>query len=119
MKTRAAVCIALAAAFAATAASAETLIKVRNTSEQPATVTIDKKSRDIRARKTYNFPLEAPTAPLKVEFANGDVNYGEIDIAPFFAVENPEDGNTYFCMTVDTEDFNILPRETCAEWLKK
>ncbi|HEX6866274.1 MAG TPA: hypothetical protein VF122_03485 [Caulobacteraceae bacterium] len=116
--TRVAVCAIALATAAATAASAETRLRVRNDSAQPAEITVDKKSRDVRPRKASNFPLTSPTADLKVAFANGDVNYGEIDVGPFLPVQTDE-GDTYYCMTLDTEDFNILPQEICAEWVKK
>ncbi len=116
--SRAAVCALTLATAAATAASAETRIRVRNDSAQPAEITVEKKSRDVRPRKASNFPLTSPTADLKVAFANGDVNYGEIDVGPFLPVQT-EEGDTYYCMTLDTDDFNILPQETCAEWINK
>jgi len=114
---RAAVCVLAVAAATAGAAGAETRIRVRNDGVMPAEVTVDKKSREIRARKSSNFPLTSPVVDLKVAFANGDVNYGEIDIGPFLAVENPKDGNTYFCMSVDEDDFDLLSQADCAEWV--
>lgn len=112
-----AVCVFAALAATAGVANAETFIRVHNDASQPAEVTVDKKSRDIRPRRNYTFPLAAPVVDLKVAFANGDMSFGEIDIGPFLAIENPEDGNTYFCMSLDEDDFEILSQADCAEWI--
>ena len=118
VSSRVIACAAAAATLAAAgAASAETLIRVRNDSVQPANISIDKKSRDVRSRKAANFPLTSPTATLKVAFANGDVSIGEFDVGLALPVKNPKDGDTYYCMTLDADDFELLPQETCAKWV--
>ena len=113
----AAACAALLAS--AGVASAETLVRIRNDSVHPANITIDKKSRDVRPRKAANFPTTG-IGVLKVGFANGDMNRADFNApAETLPVENAPDGNTYFCMTLDTEDFEFLTQAECAKWVEK
>jgi hypothetical protein len=95
------------------AASAENIVRVKNASELPATIQIDKKSRDVKPRKAASFPITGTTGTLGVLFANGDVSKGEFDVSAALPVENPEDGNTYYCITLDTESFDTMPQEAC------
>ena len=116
---RVAICtLAMAMAWAG-AVSAETRVRVRNDSELPANITVDKRSRDVKPRKAASFPITGTTGVLKVAFANGDMNKGEFDVTETLPVENPEDGNTYYCITLDTEDFDLLTQAACQEWVNK
>lgn len=111
-------CIALLAN--AGVASAETLVRIRNDSVHPANITIDKKSRDVRPRKAASFPIPTGTGVLKVAFANGDVNKAEFSaVGETLPVENAPDGNTYYCMTLDENDFEFLTQADCAKWVEK
>ena len=113
-----AVCVMLM--MSATAASAETMVRIRNDSELPANITVDKKSRDVRPRKAASFPIVNGVGVLKVAFANGDVNKAEFSaVGETLPVENAPDGNTYYCMTLDTDDFEFLTQAQCAEWVAK
>ena len=114
---RAAICALALTMAAASAASAETRVRIRNDSVHPANITVDKKSRDVRPRKSASYPLSGMTATLKVVFANGDVNKGEFDVGETLPVENAPDGHTYYCMTLDTEDFELLIQAACSEWV--
>ena len=112
-----AACAALMAGT--TAASAETMVRIRNDSELPANITVDNKSRDVRPRKAASFPTSG-VGVLKVGFANGDMNKADFNApAETLPVENAPDGNTYFCMTLDTEDFEFLTQAECAKWVEK
>ena len=114
----AAACAALVAS--AGVASAETMVRVRNDSVHPANISIDKKSRDVKPRKAASFPMAGPTAILKVAFANGDMNKAEFSVVgESLPVENAPDGNTYYCMTLDENDFEFVPQAECAKWVEK
>lgn len=114
----AAACAALLAS--AGVASAETLVRIRNDSVHPANITIDKKSRDVRPRKAASFPIPGGVGVLKVAFANGDVNKAEFSaVGETLPVENAPDGNTYYCMTLDENDFEFLTQAECAKWVEK
>ena len=105
--------------MSATPASAETMVRIRNDSELPANITVDNKSRDVRPRKAASFPSSG-IGVLKVGFANGDMNRADFNApAETLPVENAPDGNTYFCMTLDTEDFEFLTQAECAKWVEK
>ena len=111
-------CVAFMAS--ASIASAETIVRIRNDSVHPANITIDKKSRDVKPRKSASFPMAGPTAMLKVAFANGDMNKAEFStVGESLPVENAPDGNTYYCMTLDENDFEFVPQAECAKWVEK
>lgn len=116
---RVAVCGAALLIAAAGVANAETRVRIRNDSVHPANITVDKKSRDVRPRKAASFPLAASIGELKVSFANGDMNKGEFNVAETLPVENAPDGNTYYCMTLDEQDFELLTKTQCEEWVAK
>ena len=111
---------ALAVAIAgAGAANAETRVRIRNDSVHPANISVDKRSRDVRPRKAASFPITGTTGMLAAVFANGDVSKGEFDVREALPVQNAEDGNTYYCIVLDTEDFNVMPQADCAAAVSK
>jgi hypothetical protein len=107
------------ALITAGAASAETIVRVKNASELPATIQIDKKSRDVKPRKAASFPITGTTGMLGVLFANGDVSKGEFDVSSVLPVENAEDGNTYYCIILDTETFDTMTKDACEALVLK
>ena len=112
------VCVALMAG--AGVANAETMVRIRNDSVHPANITVDKKSRDVRPRKAASFPIVDGVGVLKVAFANGDVNKAEFSaVGETLPVENAPDGNTYYCMTLDENDFEFLTQAECSKWVEK
>lgn len=113
----AAACAALLAS--AGVANAETLVRIRNDSVHPANISVDKKSRDVRPRKAASFPLTNGGGLLKVAFANGDMNKAEFNAAAETLPVEAADGNSYYCMSLDENDFEFLTQADCAKWVEK
>jgi len=111
--------VCAAALVAAGSAAAETLVRVKNASELPATIQVDKKSRDVKPRKAANFPITGTSGTLGVLFANGDMSKGDFDVSTEQPVVNPEDGANYYCISLDTESFETMTKAACEASLKK
>ena len=115
---RAAIC-GMALTFAAGVASAETRVRVKNDSDIPANITIDKRSRDVRDGKSGAFPITGTTAVLTVAFANGEANRGDLDVSMEEPVTSVEDGNQYYCVLLDRIHFEVQLQSECEAIINK
>lgn len=100
-------------------ANAETRVRIQNTSPHPANIMIDKRSRDVQPRRAGVFPINGTTADMLVVFANGDASKGELDVSDAAPAKNAEDGNDYYCVTIDTDGLQVQTQADCLAAITK
>lgn len=111
---------ALAALLASAGlANAETRVRIQNASPHPANIMIDKHSRDVQPRRAGVFPINGTTANMFVVFANGDASKGELDVSDALPAKNAEDGNDYYCVTINTDGLEVQTQADCLAAISK
>ncbi|HEX6859339.1 MAG TPA: hypothetical protein VF138_03960 [Caulobacteraceae bacterium] len=100
-------------------AAAETFVRLQNDSVHPSNATLGKRSRDIRPRKAFNFPIEDTSNVLSIIFASGQVGRGDLDVSEAAPFTDPADGNDYYCVSYDEDGPTVNSQAQCEALVTK